>query len=245
MLPRLVRAGLTGAAGTARAWERYWRGVARTGDDGDVLWDGAGPEELRWTAANAAAHFDPDLPVVDLGCGNGRQSRLLAERFPRVVGVDRSAAAVERARRESAGLPGVSFVVGDVTDPELGVRLGPANVFVRGVLHVLGRRDRLRLVATAAAALGDAGRLLVVETAFPGGGLAYLAHLGGEGATLPHALGRAVDSGIPAPRRMGARELAACLPQPPWRWLSSGPVSIQAVGSGAITGYHVAARLTS
>ena len=41
--------------------------------------------------------------VLDLCCGQGRHTRLLAERGYQVVGVDRDAAALEEARRRSAG----------------------------------------------------------------------------------------------------------------------------------------------
>ena len=57
---------------------------------------------------------DPRL-VVDLGCGPGNLTRLLAERWPsaRVLGVDSSAEMVERAR---ADVPGLAFEVGDLRD---------------------------------------------------------------------------------------------------------------------------------
>lgn len=53
--------------------------------------------------------------VVDLGCGPGNLTAVLAERWPeaRVVGVDSSSAMIERARRE---VPEVEFEVGDVRD---------------------------------------------------------------------------------------------------------------------------------
>ncbi len=52
--------------------------------------------------------------VVDLGCGPGNLTGLLARRWPtaEVVGVDSSAPMVDRAR--AAGVPGVRFEVGDL-----------------------------------------------------------------------------------------------------------------------------------
>ena len=57
---------------------------------------------------------DPRV-VVDLGCGPGNLTRLLAERWPsaRVLGVDSSAEMVERARTD---VPGLAFEVGDLRD---------------------------------------------------------------------------------------------------------------------------------
>jgi len=58
------------------------------------------------------AATDP-ADVVDLGCGPGNLTRLLADRWPgaRVRGLDSSAEMVEAARRD---VPGVSFEVADL-----------------------------------------------------------------------------------------------------------------------------------
>lgn len=52
--------------------------------------------------------------VCDLGCGEGRIARLLAERGADVVGVDLSTSLVEAARREEAAHPlGIRYLVDD------------------------------------------------------------------------------------------------------------------------------------
>src|SRR5215213_5185595 len=102
LVPRLAASGLGSAPSPDQAWEAYWRDVSATGAEGDVLWDGADEAELAWWQESARRHLHPKLPVVDVGCGNGRLSRLLAPDFPAVVGIDVSAAAVARAREESA-----------------------------------------------------------------------------------------------------------------------------------------------
>lgn len=52
--------------------------------------------------------------ICDLGCGEGRIARLLAERGAHVVGVDLSARLVEAARREEAARPrGIRYLVDD------------------------------------------------------------------------------------------------------------------------------------
>ena len=52
----------------------------------------------------ARVHLEAPERVFDLGCGTGRVTRLLAERWPtaRVVGLDNSAAMLEQARGESS-----------------------------------------------------------------------------------------------------------------------------------------------
>jgi trans-aconitate 2-methyltransferase len=51
--------------------------------------------------------------AVDLGCGPGNSTHLLAERWPRasIVGVDNSAAMLERAR---ATYPDITWIQGDL-----------------------------------------------------------------------------------------------------------------------------------
>ena len=52
-----------------------------------------------------------DAEVVELGCGNGTETRALAERF-RLTGVDLSA---EQLRRARARIPGATFIEADLT----------------------------------------------------------------------------------------------------------------------------------
>ena len=59
----------------------------------------------------------PVRRVLDLGCGTGGHARLLAERGYQVVGVDRSAAMLERARERASG---VRFELCEIADLDLG-----------------------------------------------------------------------------------------------------------------------------
>ncbi|MER5352127.1 class I SAM-dependent methyltransferase [Kitasatospora sp. NPDC002551] len=147
------------------AWEGFWREAPES--QGSVIWD-AGP---ALTAARHLALFepylaDPALPLVDLGCGNGTQTRFLAGRFARVLGADLSAAAVALARRcDPAEL--ASYVQLDATDPAavraLHERLGDANVYVRGVIHQSEPADRRPVAEAVATLLGAHGRAFLVE----------------------------------------------------------------------------------
>jgi trans-aconitate 2-methyltransferase len=84
--------------------------------------------------------------VVDLGCGPGNLTRLLAERWPeaRVTGVDSSPAMVERARAEVSG---IEWQLADVADWH-----GDADVVVSNATFqwVPGHLDLLPRLAAGA-----------------------------------------------------------------------------------------------
>ncbi|MES5818920.1 class I SAM-dependent methyltransferase [Streptomyces sp. RG80] len=147
------------------AWESFWR-EAPDGQ-GEVFWDA----EPAVTVGLHLALFepyvsDPVLPLVDLGCGNGTQTRFLADRFAHVLGVDLSEAALDRARQaDPAGQAGyrVLDAVEKGEAAALHAELGDSNVYMRGVLHQCEPADRQPLVDGLAALLGDRGRGFLVE----------------------------------------------------------------------------------
>ncbi|PSL56124.1 methyltransferase family protein [Saccharothrix carnea] len=60
-----------------------------------------------------AAAIGPQDRVLDLGCGNGRISRLAARRAAHVTGIDLSGPMLARARMTAVGAPNMTFVQGD------------------------------------------------------------------------------------------------------------------------------------
>ncbi|MFC7303283.1 class I SAM-dependent methyltransferase [Streptomyces monticola] len=149
------------------AWEGFWQEAPE--EQGAVFWDA----EPALTAGLHLALFEPHLtapglPVVDLGCGNGTQTRFLADRFPRVVGADLSAAAVAHARhadpRGQAEYRQLDAAEKSELE-QLHAELGDANVYMRGVLHQCKPEDRQPLVDGIATLIGERGRAFVVELA--------------------------------------------------------------------------------
>lgn len=144
-------------------WERWWSSV--DGKPGAVVWDAAESDLVADLEVFADA-FTPDLPVVDLGCGDGRQTRFLARHFQTVIGVDISPAAIEHARAAD-DLENVSYRVLDARSSAEAERLhdelGDANVYIRGVLQALPAADRPDAVRSVAALLGETGTLFAKE----------------------------------------------------------------------------------
>ncbi|MEI5097634.1 methyltransferase domain-containing protein [Streptomyces sp. PmtG] len=188
------------------AWEGFWSEAPE--DEGAVFWDA----EPALTAGLHLALFEPHLaapglPVVDVGCGNGTQTRFIADRFPRVLGVDLSAAAIEHARRaDPAGQ--AEFRQLDAAEQsataQLHAELGDVNVYMRGVLHQCEPDDRQPLADSLATLIGERGRAIVVELAEAAGPV--LARLVQDAGGPPPKLAPVFAHGI-APGEVSDAEL--------------------------------------
>src|SRR5262245_11756515 len=115
VIPQLMWYGIRAPRDQATAWDRFWGGIHKTGLDGQVLWDAASLVELDAVLGRVKSHFDASLPLVDVGCGNGRFTRALGAGSPKALGVDFSPHAIERARAESSGAANLSFQVLDIS----------------------------------------------------------------------------------------------------------------------------------
>jgi SAM-dependent methyltransferase len=217
-----------------RRWDDFWRGVSQGSLTEPIIWDaaGAGHEETRSHLQTMADLMDTSLPVIDLGCGNGAISRQLAGLFPSVLGVDVSPGAVAAAGSAHARVPGLSFRSLDATRPAaaagLAQEIGDANVFVRGVFHVLSRRRQAGLAASVEALLGARGRIYLVETNIPGGALSYLRRLGATGDRIPGPLRQAI-SALPKPGHFGARQRSRVFPASRWTLVAEGSTFLATV----------------
>ncbi|MEU7226526.1 methyltransferase domain-containing protein [Streptomyces chrestomyceticus] len=146
------------------AWESYWRDTSDA--PGAAIFDCAAELAAGQHLPLLAPFADAALPVVDLGCGTGTQTRYLARHFPLAVGVDLAEAAVAHARR--ADTEGTArFEQLDATDRDavrrLHQRLGDVNVYLRAVIHQSEPDARPAIAAAVATLIGDRGRAFVVE----------------------------------------------------------------------------------
>ena len=96
------------------SWENYWSTLS--GTPGEIFWDADPAHAAQQDLGLFQGYADPQLPLLDLGCGNGTQTRFLADHFPKVIGTEISPAAVEvvkvpafyavvRQRQRRASLP--------------------------------------------------------------------------------------------------------------------------------------------
>jgi SAM-dependent methyltransferase len=229
-------------------WNDYWQDAHSTESENDVLWDVADDDELDAAVDKMVPHLDSSLPVLDLGCGNGRRARFLASRFDRVVGVDVSPAAIDLAREQSTDVANVSYRVLDVTDPNavqsFCAEIGPMNVYMRTVFHVIHPKDRPNFIASLAALVADRGLVYQLET--DGRALDYfLGHPEDSPTGLPKLMHRVVEHGI-IPHGFGADDCDRWYGGSGWSVIESGEtvVHTQPVGGvpGRVPAYYVIAR---
>jgi SAM-dependent methyltransferase len=233
LIPQLIWYSARAPRDQNKAWDRFWAGIRRTGPGGEVLWDAASKEELDGVLARVLPRMDKSLPVVDLGCGNGRFSRLLAAHFPKVLGVDISPHAIEKAKEESRGIENISHRVLDASAPgagrQLAGELGEVNVFMRGVFHVFDAAQRANAVVNLSELLGARGVVYCAETNYEGDPLDQLVAQGATAMTMPEPLRKCIEAGIKPPRHFGATQLEEFFPRERWETLESGPLTMHGV----------------
>jgi len=147
----------------------FWDEQAPTFDDGPD--HGLRDPDVRGAWRDLLAEHLPPAPadVLDLGCGTGSLSVLLAEQGYAVRGCDYSAPMVSAARSKAAGagVHDVDFVVADVYDAAYAS--GSCDVvLVRHLLWALPDPDDA--VARWLELLRPGGRLLLVEGHWATGG---------------------------------------------------------------------------
>jgi SAM-dependent methyltransferase len=96
--------------------------------------------------------------ALDIGCGEGQNSKWLAEKGWSVLGVDLSPTAIRRARAAATGA--VEFFVADGREWEPGSRF---DLVVSTYALPSSGHGRVALLAMAAAAVGPGGTAYVVE----------------------------------------------------------------------------------
>ena len=128
-------------------------------------WDGAGYAHISGlqramaTAALESVTVAGTELVLDVGCGDGYVTRLIASRVPEgsVLGVDPSPRMIEAARAADDQLTNVTFQVGDVTTMAFGPDFDLVVSF--NTLHWVSKQDTA--YRNIAAALKPNGRVLV------------------------------------------------------------------------------------
>lgn len=114
-------------------------------------------------AVFVAQEISDDTTVIDVGCGNGRDSIFFASQAHSVLGLDGSSAAIDacRAVANAAGEAHAEFEAVGVTDPAFTSTLsravagarGPVVVYARFFLHAITDDAQAEMIAAVAGSL--------------------------------------------------------------------------------------------
>jgi len=143
-----------------RKWESKWGNP-----EYNPFWKTNQPQKELIDAIDSG-WFSRNQRIIDVGCGGGEVSRWLAGQGFRVVGVDYSAAAIERSRCDSAGQPNAPiFEVADLCSEEL--QLKPAySLLDRGCFHRIVENLRPVYARNIARATVKGGHFLLLAGRF-------------------------------------------------------------------------------
>lgn len=150
-------------------WETYWSKIS-VEDSGRVFWDDVSETNAEEDLQRFIHYIDPNLPLLDLGCGHGRQTRFFAQHFQQVIGADLSPSAIRIAKSEHPNIDdrgNIEYRVFDALDSEsaraLHQEFGDMNIYMRGVLHMIKWHDRRQFTNNLALLLGEKGTLYQIE----------------------------------------------------------------------------------
>lgn len=126
------------------------QGLRFTGEQADYFAE----KRCQWTAQKAQAAGLQVKRILDFGCGTGTATRFLLKAFPgaEVTGCDPSAASLEVARADHAGLPS-TFILPEDLPGQAPFDLAYCN----GVFHHIPPQDRAAAAHSVQAALKPGG----------------------------------------------------------------------------------------
>ena len=210
------------------SWEKFWS--TTTGAPGEIFWDADPAHAAQQDLALFKGHADQQLPLIDLGCGNGTQTRFLANHFSRVIGTEIAPAAVELAGRTN-GAANLTYRVLDVLRPDdaqaFHREIGDANVYMRAVLHQLSPSDHTTAVQSIEQLMGKKGILYLVELS--SAAEPFFAKLIAEYGPPP-GLARVFQHQI-TPGMLHEKNMASLFPSDRFTLLGTGPSHIRTVHS--------------
>jgi SAM-dependent methyltransferase len=107
--------------------------------------------------------------ILEVGCGSGRVTELLAASGARVVGIDLSPELLRIAWRRFADRPNVQLVIADMRQPALCAQFQAIVAADDPFSHLTSDDDRERAMGALASHLAPGGRLLIDALWFPAG----------------------------------------------------------------------------
>ncbi|KLI64933.1 class I SAM-dependent methyltransferase [Aurantiacibacter marinus] len=139
-------------------WNTYYADAA----------DRAAPRVPSQFAAFLATELGASDPlIVDVGCGNGRDSHFFANCGFRVIGVDGSESAIADCKSHIGNKENIDFICADLADEHLSATINEAAggrlvvLYARFFLHAITEEQEARFFDLANAICGASGAIAV------------------------------------------------------------------------------------
>ena len=141
-------------------------------------------EVERQTIADWLDAVPKSATVLDVGCGAGAWTRIFADRYARVIGIEGSSSMVEAARQQTRNAPNVEILAGDVRFdlPDRKFQLA----FLGGLCMYLNDDDVVALLSDLKHRVGGTGAIVLRESTVPRKRRAATGELSGG---VPHRRG--------------------------------------------------------
>lgn len=209
----------------ASAWEQYWNKTLVNSTP--ILWD-ANVERAAAVDLDRFKHFlNPQLPLIDFACGNGTQTKLLAQFFPHVIGVDVSKSALEMASVENDAA-NITYRLLDGLEPQqaqqLHSQIGDANIYMRTGFHHIPIEKREILAQSLRILLGKQGVMYLIELG--AGCIDFFNSLAEMYGKIPYELSLVMEHGI-SPGIVTAEDITLYFPD--FEILSQGEGLFQSI----------------
>jgi ArsR family transcriptional regulator len=114
----------------------------------------------HFTSVALLSLLDPSLSILDIGCGIGNASSLIAPFVSRVVGLDRESAMLDVAQKRPDLSPNIEFVQGDATKLPFENDSFDVSMFCLVLHHVEDAESTMR---EASRVTKSGGRVLIID----------------------------------------------------------------------------------
>lgn len=149
---------------TSSAWESYWNKTSNFSNP--IFWDCKPEVAVARDLPRFKNIIDTQLPLIDFACGNGTQTRFLADYFAKVIGVDVSKSAVKMAEAQHDA-PNIEYRILDALITEqaevLHSEIGDANIYMRTGFHHIPIEKRSEFAKSLQILLGNKGVIYLIE----------------------------------------------------------------------------------
>jgi SAM-dependent methyltransferase len=194
----------------ASAWEQYWNKTLVNSTP--ILWDANVERAAAVDLPRFRHFFNLELPLIDFACGNGTQTKFLAQSFAHVIGVDVSKSALEIASMEN-NAANITYHLLDGLETQqaeqLHAQIGDANIYMRTGFHHLPTENRETLAQSLRILLGKQGIMYLIELGT--GCIDFFNSLVEMYGNLPYELSLVMEHGI-LPGIVTAEDIALYFP---------------------------------